>query len=106
MRTDACEASSWLPTRTVAGVLGVTPRTVYGLVNDGALPAFKVGRLIRFRAADVDAYLEGARVAPGALDHLVLPSGRRDPSVVSSALDEVGDGGGGDQAEFGEAGLE
>ena len=71
MRRAPSDAVDWIPTGRVAAVLGVTPRTVYGLVNAGDLPAFKVGRLIRFRAADVDAYLEGARVSPGSLDHLV-----------------------------------
>ena len=71
MRTDACEALERLPTGTVAAMLGDTARTVYRLVNGGALPAFKVGRLIPFRSDDVNAYMEGARVPPGSLDHLV-----------------------------------
>jgi excisionase family DNA binding protein len=49
------------PLRTVnqlAAYLGVTRATVYKLVRGGDLPAVVVGKRLRFRAEDVDAYLE------------------------------------------------
>ena len=43
----------------VASVLGVSKRTVWRLVASGELrPAGRVGRRLRFRLGDVDAYLE------------------------------------------------
>ena len=46
----------------VATYLGVTERTVYNKVRAGELPAVKVGRLWRVRAADLEAWL--GRSAP------------------------------------------
>lgn len=45
----------------VAGYLGVTERTVYNRVRSGDLPAVKVGRLWRVRAADLETWLSGSR---------------------------------------------
>ena len=42
----------------VARYLGVSPRTVYRLVNRGELKAYKVGSLWRFKREEVDAMLE------------------------------------------------
>jgi len=51
----------------VAAYLGVTERTVYNKVRAGELPAVKVGRLWRVRAADLEAWLgRGAPVASAA----------------------------------------
>jgi excisionase family DNA binding protein len=41
----------------VAQYLGVSERTVYNKVRSGDLPAVKVGRLWRVRAADLEAWL-------------------------------------------------
>ena len=44
--------------KAVAAYLGVTPRTVYTMIADGRLRAYKLGdRLIRFRRDEVDAAL-------------------------------------------------
>ena len=48
--------TSWLNTRDAAVRLGVAPRELYRLVDTGELPAYKHGRDIRLRQADVDAY--------------------------------------------------
>lgn len=62
--------ASWLGTPQVAEELGLTPRTVYGLVNRGELVAHRFGRVIRVRRADLDDFLDRSRVEPGSLDHL------------------------------------
>lgn len=46
-----------LTIREVADYLKVTERTLYRLVQDGKLPAFKVGNSWRFRRADIDAWI-------------------------------------------------
>lgn len=38
--------------------LGVALRTLYRIIDTGELPAYKFGRVIRLRTADVDAYIE------------------------------------------------
>ena len=64
------EAITWMSTPSVAEYLGVNTRTVYRLIDEGELPAFKFGRVIRLKEADVVAFIERSRIAPGSLDHL------------------------------------
>jgi len=64
---------SWLSIRQTATRLGVATRTVYGLINTGRLPGYRIGRVIRVRQDDLDAYLESVRIRPGSLDHLCNP---------------------------------
>ena len=60
----------WLSTKEACERLGVTLRTLYRLIDEGGLPAYKMGRLIRLQRAEVDAFIDGARIAPGELSHL------------------------------------
>ncbi len=48
----------------------VTPRTLYRLIDQGQLPSYQMGRVIRLKQEDLDGYLERARIEPGALRHL------------------------------------
>ena len=65
----------WLSTADAAKALGITPRTLYRFINQGDLPAYRFGRVIRVKRADVDAFIEASRIAPGTLDHLSPDSG-------------------------------
>lgn len=60
----------WLSTQDAARRLGVTPRTLYRFIDVGDLPAYRLGRVIRLKAGDVDAFIEASRIEPGSLDHL------------------------------------
>jgi excisionase family DNA binding protein len=60
----------WLGTQDAARQLGITARTLYRLINEGEIPAYKLGRVLRLRLSDVEAFLESARVQPGDLEHL------------------------------------
>ncbi|MEQ8840568.1 MAG: helix-turn-helix domain-containing protein [Acidimicrobiales bacterium] len=60
----------WLSTLAAAERVGVTQRTLYRFINEGQLPAFKFGRVIRLKKADVDTYIESCRVEPGSMSHL------------------------------------
>jgi excisionase family DNA binding protein len=60
----------WLSTPAAAERIGVTPRTLYRFIDEGQLPAFKFGRVIRLKKADVDTYIESCRVEPGSMAHL------------------------------------
>ena len=46
----------WMTTAEAAAMLGVTIRTLYRLIDEGALPAYQLGRVIRLRTAEVEAY--------------------------------------------------
>lgn len=60
----------WLGTTEAAERLGVVPRTLYRMIDEGAIPAYKMGRVIRVKESDLDAFLETTRVQPGSLSHL------------------------------------
>jgi excisionase family DNA binding protein len=60
----------WMSTTDAAERLGVTLRTLYRFIDSGDLAAFKFGRVIRLRSADVEGFIEASRIAPGSLDHL------------------------------------
>jgi len=63
----------WLGAPGAAEYLGVTLRTIYKLIDQGDLPAYKIGRVFRMRRSDLDDFLERSRVQPGELAHLYPP---------------------------------
>jgi excisionase family DNA binding protein len=60
----------WLSTQEASRRLGITTRTLYRFVDQGDLPAYRMGRVIRLKATDVDSFIEGSRIEPGTLEHL------------------------------------
>ena len=82
--TRGSQDIQWLGTAEAARSLGLTSRTLYRLIDEGQLPAYKFGRVIRLKQADVDAFVEGSRIEPGTLEHL-YPEGRKDASVTESS---------------------
>ncbi len=64
------DSTQWLGTTEAAERLGVVPRTLYRMIDEGQIPAYKMGRVIRVKASDLDAFLETTRVQPGSLAHL------------------------------------
>ena len=48
-----------------AAFLGITPRTLYGFIDAGELPAYRIGRVIRLQRHDVEAFVEACRIRPG-----------------------------------------
>jgi excisionase family DNA binding protein len=63
-------SSEWMSTDEAAHHLGVTARTLYRFIDEGDLLAFRFGRVIRLKSADVDAFVEHCRIKPGELTHL------------------------------------
>lgn len=61
----------WYSTAETAIRLGVTPRTVYSLANSGELVGYRIGRVHRYQAADIQSFLDRRRIQPGDLDHLL-----------------------------------
>jgi excisionase family DNA binding protein len=60
----------WLSTKDAAAALGLTPRTLYRLIDEGQLPAYRFGRVIRLKQNEVDAFVASSRIEPGTLEHL------------------------------------
>jgi excisionase family DNA binding protein len=72
---------TWLSTAEAARKLGIGARTLYRLIDEGQIPAYKFGRVIRLQEREVDAFIDGARIKPGTLDHL-YPDSKTDTSVT------------------------
>ena len=62
--------TSWLGTPEAAERLGITQRTLYRLIDEGQIPAYKMGRVFRVKESDLEVFLEQSRVTPGTLRHL------------------------------------
>ena len=60
----------WLSTADAAKRLGITPRTLYRFIDQGDIPAYRFGRVIRLKEAEVDGFIESCRIEPGTLEHL------------------------------------
>lgn len=60
----------WLSTGEAARRLGVTARTLYRFIDEGQLPAYRFGRVIRLQAGEVDEFINRCKIQPGSLDHL------------------------------------
>ena len=59
---------TWLNTAETAKRLGVTPRTLYRFIDEGRLPAYRFGRVIRLKESEVAEFIDSCRIAPGTLD--------------------------------------
>ena len=75
----------WMSTGEAARRLGVTVRTLYRLIDESELPAYKFGRVIRLKRGEVDAFIDGSRIRPGTLEHL-YPEARRDASSTEESV--------------------
>ena len=58
----------WLNTGESARRLGITPRTLYRFIDDGKIPAYRFGRVIRLKESEVAEFIESCRIQPGTLD--------------------------------------
>jgi excisionase family DNA binding protein len=72
---------AWMSTGEAASRLGITVRTLYRLIDEGSIPAYKFGRVIRLQEAEVDTFINAARVQPGSLEHL-YPEPKKDTSAT------------------------
>jgi excisionase family DNA binding protein len=64
------ETIAWLSTKEASDHLGITLRSLYRFIDEGDLVAYKFGRVIRIRQADLTRFIEASRIAPGSLGHL------------------------------------
>jgi len=65
----------WLSVAEIAEHLGVTKDSIYDWIERKDLPAHKVGRLWRFRAAEVDAWVLAGKAAPEGDDKSAATKG-------------------------------
>jgi excisionase family DNA binding protein len=67
------EETDWLGTKDASARLGITLRSLYRFIDEGDLPAYKFGRVIRMKVEDIDSFIESRRIRPGQLEHLYPP---------------------------------
>lgn len=77
----------WVGTKEASERLGITLRTLYRLIDEGEIPAYKIGRVIRLKEHEIDAYIAAARVTPGDLTHLYPDRIKLESSDDSSGED-------------------
>ena len=58
--------SAWLSVEEAATYLGISRDTVYKWIERKAMPAHKVGRLWKFQAEEIDAWVRAGNAAPKA----------------------------------------
>jgi putative molybdopterin biosynthesis protein len=46
----------WMTVNQACRRLAVSRKRLYRLINEGHLPAYRIGRMIRLLAADIEAY--------------------------------------------------
>ena len=80
--------SEWLGTKDASARLGITLRSLYRFIDEGDLPAYKFGRVIRMKVDDVDRFIESCRIQPGQLEHLYPPL---KGTEVDEEADDVGE---------------
>ncbi|HXH56115.1 helix-turn-helix domain-containing protein [Iamia sp.] len=64
------KGDEWLSTAEAGKAIGITPRTLYRFIDQGDLPAYRFGRVIRLKRSEVDTFVESRRIEPGTLSHL------------------------------------
>ena len=55
---ESSEETAWLSSGQAAKHLGITPCTLYRLINEGQLVGFRFGRVIRLKQCDVDRFID------------------------------------------------
>ncbi|HUS60601.1 MAG TPA: helix-turn-helix domain-containing protein [Acidimicrobiales bacterium] len=63
-------APRWMSSAEAASYLGITIRTLYRFIDQGELPAYRFGRVIRLKQQEVETFITASRIEPGELDHL------------------------------------
>lgn len=54
----------WLSVEEIAAHLGVSKETIYRWLDSGKVPSHRVGRLWKFKASEVDAWVIRGAAAP------------------------------------------
>jgi excisionase family DNA binding protein len=84
MRDMSDDDIRWMSTGEAARRLGVTVRTLYRLIDESELPAYKFGRVIRLQEAEVEAFIKASRITPGDLEHL-YPEAKKETSDTEAS---------------------
>ena len=56
---QSIQERAFLSTQWLSIYLGIRPKSVYAMVEKGQVPHYRIGRLIRFKRSEIDAWMEG-----------------------------------------------
>lgn len=62
-------------------------RTLYRFIDEGQLPAYQMGRVIRVQESDLVAFIDSVRISPGSLAHLYPDSGTGDDANTNGSVE-------------------
>ena len=51
----------WLTIKELSAYIKIKDKTLYYLVERGAIPHYRIGKLVRFKQAEIDAWMETKR---------------------------------------------
>jgi excisionase family DNA binding protein len=78
-------AKEFLNVNELSEYLGIKKSTLYGVVANEGLPHYRIGRLIRFKRNDVDAWMEAHRVK----ETIVKEKNKRDLESVGKPKTDI-----------------
>lgn len=89
------EETGYVAIGKISNHLGIKEKTLYAMVSAGDIPHYRIGRLIRFKKDEIDAWMETRKVTklnPDEMTDKILKSIRK-PSinvdvVVKKVIDE------------------
>ena len=61
----------WMSSNEAAQRLGVTTATLYRFIDEGRLPAYQMGRVIRLKESELEDFERTCLIEPGSLSHLI-----------------------------------
>ena len=62
---DSRKSEQLITADEVAALINISPKSIYRWASEGRLPSFREGRVIRFLASDVEAFIK-SRIGVGA----------------------------------------
>lgn len=68
MGARGSDGIEWMSTDETAKFLGISSRTLYRFIDDGTLPAYRLGRVIRLQRTEVLEFIDSCRIVPGTLN--------------------------------------
>ncbi len=68
MGARGSDGIEWMSTDETAKFLGISSRTLYRFIDDGTLPAYRLGRVIRLQRTEVLEFIDSCRIVLGTLN--------------------------------------